>query len=125
MLRHTPEASEPFRISILNRNWPEDDKRFAEACALLIEIGLASFDPETEILCIPTSKFREAIAEGLLPKLRIEQTLYFTETADLDLKWKPTEQGLMSVAELDGKESLSPINHGPFKLPSLEEFLGE
>jgi hypothetical protein len=118
-----PRDAEWFRICFLQyHDWPEDEKRIAKTFALLIEIGLVSFDSETEILCFPTSKLREGIAEGLLP-FGIEETLYFTQTPDVDLKMKPTEQGLMLVDEVDGKERLSPTK--PFKFPSLEEFLGE
>jgi hypothetical protein len=121
-----PEAAEPFRIACLQyHDWPAADVQTAETFAILVELGVASFDPGTETFCLPMGKLLGKIADGTFDFFSIEQVLYFSEAPNLDLKWKPAEQGLMSIEVVEGKEQLVPMCPGPFKFPSLEEFNGE
>jgi len=91
------EQAEALRRDLLEHpNWPDQDKRFAEQLAILVESGAASYDPDSGVASVLTGKLIEMTAKGKLSE-PTKVILFATQLANVEIRFAITDEGLLRM----------------------------
>jgi hypothetical protein len=122
-MKLNPAEAEQFRIRVMEyRDWPDPERKFAEVCAMLVELGIADYDSELDIVTYHHSRMIDLLTDKDANHFPITFVLFFSQLPNVEIRWKPSPEGML----LEGESGeWLPSGGTGFKIPSLEEFLAE